>query len=58
MKKIFLNISVFALILSLFIACGSRIEDVSPKVDGLGGDTWVKQPIDTWLEQKIGRAHV
>jgi substrate import-associated zinc metallohydrolase lipoprotein len=57
MKKIFVHISVLALTLSLFIACSSKIEDVSPKVDGLGGDTWVKQPIDTWLEQTFTKPY-
>ncbi len=57
MKKTFLNISILALAVSLLVACSSSIEDVSPKVEGLGGEVLTKQPIDTWLESNFTKPY-
>jgi substrate import-associated zinc metallohydrolase lipoprotein len=57
MKKTFLNISILALAMSLFVACSSVVEDVSPKVEGLGGVVLTKQPIDTWLENTFTKPY-
>ena len=57
MKKIILKISILTLAVSLFIACGSKIEDVSPKVEGLGGEIIPKQPIDVWLENTFTKPY-
>jgi substrate import-associated zinc metallohydrolase lipoprotein len=43
--------------MSFFIGCSSKIEDVSPKVEGLGGDVLSKQPIDIWLEQTFTKPY-
>jgi substrate import-associated zinc metallohydrolase lipoprotein len=57
MKKIFLKIALSAFVMSFFAACSSIEEDVSAKVDGLGGDILTKQPIDTWLEQTFTKPY-
>ncbi|PWK27842.1 substrate import-associated zinc metallohydrolase lipoprotein [Arcicella aurantiaca] len=57
MKKTFINISLFALIMSILCACNSTVEDLSPKVDGLGGDVYTKQPLDNWIEQTFTKPY-
>ncbi len=57
MKKTFLKISILSLAMSIIVACSSKIEDVSPKVEGLGGDILTKQPIDTWLENTFTKPY-
>jgi substrate import-associated zinc metallohydrolase lipoprotein len=50
MKKTFYNISIITLFSSLLLSCSSVVEDVSPKVEGLGGEVLTKLPVDTWIE--------
>ena len=57
MKKTFLNISILALSMGLFFGCSSKIEDVSAKVDGLGGEVLAKQALDTWIEQTLTKPY-
>jgi substrate import-associated zinc metallohydrolase lipoprotein len=57
MKKTFLNISILALSMGLFFGCSSKVEDVSAKVDGLGGEVLAKQALDTWIEQTLTKPY-
>jgi substrate import-associated zinc metallohydrolase lipoprotein len=57
MKKIILNISVLTLVVGILVGCSSKIEDVSPKVEGLGGDILPKQAVDVWLEQTFTKPY-
>lgn len=50
MKKIFIHTVVLASVMSLIFSCTSKVDDVTPVVQGLGGDILTKQPIDAWLE--------
>ncbi|MDZ7898369.1 MAG: putative zinc-binding metallopeptidase [Arcicella sp.] len=50
MKKIFIHTFILASTVSLIFSCSSKVEDVSPIVQGLGGEVLTKQPVDTWLE--------
>lgn len=49
MKKIFIKTIMLVSIMSLTLSCTTKIDDVSPKVEGLGGDILTKQPIDNWI---------
>lgn len=57
MKKTFLNITILALSMGLFFGCVSKEEDVSAKVDGLGGEVLAKQALDTWIEQTLTKPY-
>ena len=57
MKKIFIHTVVLASVMSLILSCTSKIDDVSPIVQGLGGDILTKQPIDTWLETNFTKPY-
>jgi substrate import-associated zinc metallohydrolase lipoprotein len=57
MKKTFLKIALSIFAMSFLAACSSIEEDVSAKVDGLGGDILTKQPLDTWLEQTFTKPY-
>jgi substrate import-associated zinc metallohydrolase lipoprotein len=50
MKKIFIHTVILASVMGLIFSCTSKVDDVTPVVQGLGGDILTKQPIDTWLE--------
>lgn len=50
MKKIFIHTFILASAMSLIFSCSSKVDDVSPIVQGLGGEVLTKQPVDTWLE--------
>jgi substrate import-associated zinc metallohydrolase lipoprotein len=50
MKKTFIHTFILASAMSLIFSCSSKVEDVSPIVQGLGGEVLAKQPIDAWLE--------
>ena len=57
MKKTFLNIAVLAFVTYVMIACSSKVEDLSPKVDGLGGEVLTKQPVDVWIDNTFTKPY-
>ena len=57
MKKIFIHTVVLASVMSLIFSCSSKIDDLSPVVQGLGGEVLAKQPIDTWLETNFTKPY-
>ena len=57
MKKIFIHTIILVSAMSLIFSCSSKIDDVSPVVQGLGGDILTKQPIDTWLETNFTKPY-
>ena len=57
MKKIFIHTIILVSVMSLIFSCSSKIDDVSPVVQGLGGDILTKQPIDTWLETNFTKPY-
>ena len=57
MKKTFLRIAVVTLSVGILFACSSKIEDVSAKVDGLGGEVLAKQEVDKWIEQTFTKPY-
>lgn len=57
MKKILINIFVCAWLMSITLSCSTKIDDVTPVVQGLGGDVLTKQPIDTWLETNFTKPY-
>ncbi len=57
MKKIFIHTVILASAMSLMFSCTSKVDDVTPIVQGLGGDVLTKQPIDTWLETNFTKPY-
>ena len=57
MKKTFLNIAILAFVTYVMVACSSKVEDLSPKVDGLGGEVFVKQPVDIWIDNTFTKPY-
>lgn len=57
MKKIFIHTVILAFTMSLIFSCTSKVDDVTPIVQGLGGDILTKQPIDTWLETNFTKPY-
>ena len=57
MKKTFLNIALLAFVTYIMVACSSKVEDLSPKVDGLGGEVLTKQPVDVWIDNTFTKPY-
>jgi substrate import-associated zinc metallohydrolase lipoprotein len=52
------NILKYSLLIAIasnvvFTSCSSKKEDVSPKVEGLGGVIFTKKPLDTWINDNF-----
>ncbi len=54
MKKI--NIILSALAIISLVSC-KKTEDLDREIVGLGGDTWVKTPLDTWLNTNFTKPY-
>lgn len=52
MKKNYIKLIVLFLGLNLVTACTEK-EDLSTDLINLGGDSWVKGPVDNWLDQNF-----
>ncbi len=48
MKKKLLNLTIVALAIICLAGC-SKKEELTANINGLGGDTWAKGPIDDWI---------
>jgi substrate import-associated zinc metallohydrolase lipoprotein len=58
MKKILIHTLVLASVMSLILSsCTTKVDDVTPIVQGLGGEVFTKQPIDTWIETNFTKPY-
>lgn len=53
MKNICLKAALLVFSASLFVACSKDDEVLDQEILGLGGESWVKGPLDLWLDENF-----